>query len=123
VIARSLRMPVAGRSIAGLVAISLAVPMCRLVGLTDDPRIARKIGVVVGATDVAGVLRVVRAETPDDQRKAALGNVCLDLALATALLFLGFRRRGAERLASFVAAASVYFGAGAWSVGASHMTD
>src|SRR5580700_12167841 len=99
-------MPVTGRSIAGLVALTCSAPICRLVGLTDDPRRARKIGVVVSATDAIGVLRVVGARSSETRRRAAHGNVILDLVLASALVALGARRRGTERFASLAAAAS-----------------
>jgi hypothetical protein len=123
VLARSLRIPVTGRSAAGLVAVTFAVPMCRLVGLTKDPNRARRIGTVVAASDAIGVLRVLGAKTPDSQKQVAQVNVILDLILASALLLLGFRRHGTERIASVAAAASVYFGAGAWFVGAYRMQN
>ena len=114
VVARSLRMPIVGRSIAGTVALSLAEPMCRLVGLTDDPRSARTVGAALAASDYAGALNVLLSSAPSRQRKAALTNAGLDVVLASLLLALGLRRRGSQRLAAVAASTSVWFGAGAW---------
>jgi len=122
VVAPSLRMPVAGRSIAGVVALIFAGPMCRLTGLTDDPSMARKIGVALAMSDFVGVARVVAASSSSVKR-AALVNAALDVLLASALLGLGTRRQGRERILATLASASVWFGAGAWSVGAYQLRD
>jgi hypothetical protein len=111
-------MPVFGRSTAGLVALTLASPLCRLTGLTDDAGIARRVGAAVAATDFAGVINVLVSSTPEAQRKAAVANAVADVVLATGLTTLGMRRNGTQRVAALLASASVWFGAGAWLVGA-----
>jgi hypothetical protein len=111
-------MPVFGRSAAGVVTMVLAPTMCRMTGITDDSRTARRLGVVVGATDIAGVVHVVASSTTRGRRRAAVANAVLDVVLATGLLALAARRDGAQRVAAIGASASVWFGAGAWLVGA-----
>jgi hypothetical protein len=115
-------MPVTGRSLAGLAAFLLSVPLCRLTGLTEDASAARGIGALIAATDAVGVLQVVGAGTPSGQKRAAIRNVVLDLALASGLVALGVRRTGPHRVAALIAAGSVYFGAAAWAVGAARIT-
>ncbi|MHB8465173.1 MAG: hypothetical protein ACYDH6_06295 [Acidimicrobiales bacterium] len=117
-VTRSLRMPVVGRSTAGMVVLALSTPMCRLTGLTADARTARRLGTAVALTDFAGVIHVIASSTSRGQRKAAVANAILDVLLATGLLALGSRRNGRERVAALLASASVWIGAGAWLVGA-----
>jgi hypothetical protein len=117
-VVRSLRMPVAGRSTAGLVALGFAPPMCRLMGITDESAVARRVGAVVAATDFAGVINVLASSTARAQRRAAVVNATLDVVLATGLLGLGIRRHGTHRAAAILASATVWFGAGAWLIGA-----
>jgi hypothetical protein len=113
-----LRMPVAGRSAAGVAPFTLAIPLCRLAGLTTNPRTARTVGLVLAVSDFAGVLSVVGSSTSDGQRRAARINALADVLLATALLLLGLRRQSRERSVALVLSASVWFGAGAWLMGA-----
>ena len=107
-------MPIIGRSIAGTVALSLAAPMCRLLGVTEDARSARTVGAVLAITDYVGVVNVLASTTPRRRRNAALTNVGLDVLLASALLGFAVRRERNQRLAAVAASASVWFGAGAW---------
>ena len=122
-VAPSLRMPVVGRSIAGVVVLCFAGPMCRLVGLSDDSHTARRIGAAVAVTDVTGALGVVAAGSAVGQRRAALTNAALDVLLASALVALGTRRHGSQRVSALLASASVWFGAGAWFLGARQLQD
>lgn len=108
---------------AGVAAFSFAGPMCHLVGLTDDPQTARRIGAAVAVSDFTGVFRVVAARSAAGQRRVAITNAALDVLLASALLALGTRRHGSQRVSAFLASASVWFGAGAWAVGAYRFPD
>lgn len=120
-VAPSLRMPVVGRAVAGVSAAALAGPLCRLTGLTEDRRTARRFGAALAATDLGGVLAVIMSSSLDAQRKAACVDAALDVVLAAALLGLGCRRRGPKRLAALAASAFVSFGAGAWVIGAARL--
>jgi hypothetical protein len=97
--------------------------MCRLIGVADDPRLAKKVGTVVAVSDFAGVVSVVASSTAAGQKRAALRNAMLDVLLATALLVIALRRRGAERIAAVSASGSVWFGAGAWAVAVRQLPD
>lgn len=87
-------------------------------GLTDDRAAARRIGWLVASSDFAGVLNVIGATTSERQKAAALTNAALDVFLATGLLVLAERRSGGQRIAAAFASSSVWFGVGAWLLGA-----
>jgi hypothetical protein len=57
------------------------------------------------------------------QKKAAVTNAALDVLLASALLAVGMRRHGRERVVAIFASMSVWFGAAAWLVGADRLGD
>jgi hypothetical protein len=120
-VAPSLRMPVAGRSVAGISVLVLSGPLCRLTGLTENPRTARRLGATLAAIDLAGAMAVAVASTSTAQRKAAYVDAALDVVLATALLGFALRRHGRQRLVALAASASVWFGAAAWMVGADRL--
>jgi hypothetical protein len=111
-------MPVVGRSIAGTVAVAFAQPLCRMIGLTHDAAVARRVGAAVAATDYGGVVHVLASATAARQRRAALINAAADVGLAGLLVTLALRRHGSQRLVALAASGSVWFGAGAWVAGA-----
>jgi hypothetical protein len=78
---------------------------------------------VIAGSDIAGVVHVVVSSTSRGQRRAATANALLDVLLASALLALGTRRKGRQRISALLASASVWFGAGAWARGAHLLAD
>jgi hypothetical protein len=116
-------MPIAGRAVSGLVAFAAAVPLCRAIGLSLDPKRARQVGAIAAVVDAAGVALAFAAEEVESQRRAALVNAGIDLAGAAALAIFATRRGVRAHLVSVFVSAFLAFGATAWLRGARQLHD
>jgi hypothetical protein len=107
-------MPALARVSSGLAALLVAAPVCRAVGVTNDRRTARRIGIAVLGADLVAASVALTARRPSSRRHAALGNALLDLAGGTSLGAFALRRRGGQRVLGLGLAAFLGFGSTEW---------
>ena len=113
-VAPSLRFPVVGRATSGLVALALAVPLCRAAGITTDEALAKRVGRATALVDALGVAAVLASSGSTRQSRAAIANAAIDAAGVVALVGLATQRRGTERVANIAASVFLASGGLAW---------